>query len=421
MSIASPCNCAKDAVSASDKAILRELAKEIAGLAAKPEQKERIRRWKDHNSLKPGRPMMLIFPEGSWEEIAPSNSVLKCENPLLRGYELGFRRQLHEQRHFNSDNVLDGTLDVSKKISNTGWGFEAKWHHSEMAGGARSFNPVIIEPADLKKFKVPEVIYDEAASVREYELVRDLLGDILPVRLRGVRHVSFHLMSLYTSWRGLEETMMDMYAEPAMLHDAMAFLEKGHHEIIRQYESMRLLDLNNDNSYHSSGGNGWNDELPAPGFDPAHVRPKDLWASAEAQELALVSPEMHKEFSLDYESRLLEPFGLIGYGCCEDLTKKLDDVLAIPNIRRISISPFANVERSAEKIGNRAIVSWKPQPAHLVGNFDDKLIESYIRKAVGACAANNCVMEIILKDTHTCERHPERFDTWTQICRRVIG
>jgi hypothetical protein len=33
----------------------------------------------------------------------------------------------------------------------------------------------------------------------------------------------------------------------------------------------------------------------------------------------------------------------------------------------------------------------------------------------------NNVLEIILKDTHTCENHPERFDRWTQICREVIG
>ena len=31
------------------------------------------------------------------------------------------------------------------------------------------------------------------------------------------------------------------------------------------------------------------------------------------------------------------------------------------------------------------------------------------------------VLEIILKDTHTCQHHPERFDRWTQICRELIN
>jgi hypothetical protein len=28
-------------------------------------------------------------------------------------------------------------------------------------------------------------------------------------------------------------------------------------------------------------------------------------------------------------------------------------------------------------------------------------------------------MEMVLKDTHTCEHHPERFDRWVAIAREV--
>ena len=70
-----------------------------------------------------------------------------------------------------------------------------------------------------------------------------------------------------------------------------------------------------------------------------------------------------------YERELLAPFGLTGYGCCEDLTRKLDDVFTIPHLRRISISPFADVDRCAEKLKGAYIYSWKPNPAHLVGEF----------------------------------------------------
>jgi hypothetical protein len=144
-----------------------------------------------------------------------------------------------------------------------------------------------------------------------------------------------------------------------------------------------------------------------------------MWGSAEAQELAGVSPAMHEAFSLRYERELLAPFGLTGYGCCEDLTGKLDDVLTIPNIRRISISPFADVAACAEHLGDQAIFSWKPNPAHLVGTFDEDRIRSYIRHAVAVTQANGCVLEMVLKDTHTCEHHPERFDRWVAIAREV--
>jgi hypothetical protein len=163
---------------------------------------------------------------------------------------------------------------------------------------------------------------------------------------------------------------------------------------------------------------GYTDELPAAGFDPGRVRPRDLWASAEAQELAQVSPAMHAEFSTAYEKRLLAPFGLNGYGCCEDLTLKLGDVFMIPNIRRISISPFANVDKCAEKLGRRCIFSWKPNPAHLVGRFDPEALRAYIGHTLQV--ARGCVLEMILKDTHTCENRPERFTEWTRIARELV-
>jgi hypothetical protein len=249
--------------------------------------------------------------------------------------------------------------------------------------------------------------------------MEDLFGDILDVQLKGVSHISYHLMAQYTAWRGLEQVMMDMVLNPGWLHDAMAFLTEGHRKVLQQYVDQNLLSLNNDGTYHSSGGNGYTDELPAPGFDPDRVRPIDMWASAEAQELAGVSPDMHAEFSLQYERELLAPFGLNGYGCCEDLTRKLDDVFTIPNIRRISISPFADVDRCAEKLGGDHIYSWKPNPAHLVGEFNEERIRAYIRHAVEVTQAHSCVMEMILKDTHTCEHRPERFDRWLAIAREV--
>ncbi len=212
--------------------------------------------------------------------------------------------------------------------------------------------------------------------------------------------------------------MMDMCENPGWLHDAMAFLTEGHRRLVRQYEERNLLSLNNDNTYHSSGGNGWTDELPAPGFDPNHVRPCDMWASAESQELAQVGPRMHAEFALQYEKQLLEPFGFNGYWCCEVLTDKLDDLLTIPRIRRISVAPMSDVARTAEKLGRQAIFSWKPDPAMLIGEFDEERVRGYLRDAVRA--ARGCVLEIILKDTHTCENHPERFDRWSRIARRVV-
>jgi hypothetical protein len=329
------------------------------------------------------------------------------------------RSRIYYHEHFQDDTVIEKEWVINKVIRNSGWGLEPRRIPSPEKRGAWLFDPVIHEPADLKQLRFPDIEYDEAETQRKLIEAQDLFGDILDVKLKGVAHISYHLMAQYTALRGLEEVMMDMALNPAWVHEAMAFFTEGHQRILKQYIEQNLLSLNNDATYQNSGGNGYTDELPAPGFDPDRVRPCDMWGSAEAQEMAGVSPKMHAKFILQYEKQLLEPFGLTGYGCCEDLTRKLPDVFTIPNIRRISISPFADVDKCAPQLKGDYIFSWKPNPVHLVGAFDEARIRAYIHHAVEVTQEHGCVMEMVLKDTHTCEQHPERFDRWLAIARGV--
>lgn len=402
-----------------DVDVLRELAREVAEIAALPIQAERINLWKRHNALAPVRPMILVFPEGSWVELLPE-SALSCQDPVARRMELELRRRLFYHSNLRDDTVIEAVWDVSKAVRHTRWGLEERRFPSTAERGSWQFDPVILEPVDLKKLRLPEVIHDERATRDNLELAQEVFDGILEVRLRGVRYVHICPMEIYVKLRGLMQVMEDMYANPGMLHEAMSFFEQWYRELLRQYEEMNLLDLNNDGSYQSSGGVGYSDEIPRPGYDPGHVRPADIWASAQSQEMALVSPEQHWEFVMQYERRLLAPFALVGYGCCEDLTRKLDRVLSIPHMRRVSIAPSADVEACAERLRGDYVFSWKPQPAHLVGSFDSERVRRYIRGALEATRRFGCVVELVLKDTHTCENRPERFTRWTEIARELV-
>ena len=413
---------AKKEVTRQDRTRLRELTERVAEIAAGEETRERIRLWSKHNRLAGERPMILVFPEGGWREILPDlDTRLLCRDPDLRPLEESLLKQIYTREHFKSDNVVDAYIPVRKTIHHSGWGLQEEWEYSDMEAGARAFKPVLKDRSDLDRLHFPVVSHDEDASRAEFEFYQELLGDLLTVRLVGVQHVSFHLYNQFTAWHGLEQTFLDLIVEPAFVHDALSLLRDGHQRMIDQYIQQDLLDLNNDNTYQSTGGNGWTDELPPPDCDPRHVRPRDMWASAETQEFAPVSPAMHEEFALAYERPLLEPFGLAGYGCCDPLHDKLDMVLSIPNIRRISVSPSADVDKTAERLGNRAIFSWKPQPAHLVGDFDDGHIRGYLDHTIEVCRSCGCTLEIILKDTHGCDKHPERFDRWSAIASEAIN
>ncbi len=405
-------------VTQKDRIIIRKLANRIAEIAELPIMQERQLLWKQHNRLERVRPLILVFPEGGWCELLPPEN-LQCESETARQIESDLRQRIYVFEHFQSDNVVEKEWVVPKVIHDTGWGLIPKRHSSTEKRGSWGFDPVLHNYDDLQKLTFPIITYDPGETNRKWTEFNELFGDILDVKLKGVTYMAFHLMKQYSSLRGLNQTFIDMLDEPQLIHQAMKIFEEGNQRIIQAYIHQNLFSLNNDNTYQSSGGVGYTDELPKPSFQSNRVRPCDIWASAESQELTQVSPKMHVEFALDYEKRLLEPFGLTGYACCDDLTDKLEDVFTIPHIRRISICPWANVDICAEKLKGKYIFSWKPQPSHLIGDFDAEHVRKYIQHTLDV--TRNCVVEIILKDTHTCEHHPERFDQWTQIARDLVN
>jgi hypothetical protein len=398
-----------------DRVIIRELALKVAEIANLPIMKERKEIWKRHHALERVRPMLLVFPENSWHQLITS---LQCEDQFARGIEWNLRTKIYYFEYIHDDTIMENTYIVDKSIWNTGWGLESRFTPSTKASGAGKYHPVIESADDLKKMKFPEVVYDEKSSQQRFEQTQELLGNVLDVQLKGVRRISFHLMNLYARLRGLDQVMIDMHENPQMLHDAISFIETGHQRIIDQYVQLNLLSLNNDDTWIYPGGNGYNYEIPQSDYNPAHIQPKNMWASAEAQELTLVSPEMHWEFALQYEKRLLDRFGLTVYGCCEDLTRKLDYVFRISSLHQVNISPFADVEKCAENFPKNYIFSWKPHPSQLVGDFNTDKIKENIKHALDV--TKGLVFEIVLKDTHTCENHPERFTIWADMVRDLI-
>jgi hypothetical protein len=135
--------------------------------------------------------------------------------------------------------------------------------------------------------------------------------------------------------------------------------------IVRLLDELeRTVPLCLDNRPDPEGGcRTVTDELPASGFDGTHVRWRDKWRGSNAQGFSEVSPDMHWEFALQYQVRILDRFGLNAYGCCEPLDRKLEFVKRIPRLRRVSISPWADVRRSAEGLQGDYVFSWKPNPA----------------------------------------------------------
>lgn len=399
-----------------DEIILRELAEKVAEIAALPEQEQKRRMWYEHNALRPTKPMVLVFPEGAWVELLPDGQ-LQCEDPLLRSWERGLRMRLYTWEHFQDDQVVDNRLEVEHVHTTSGLGLKAERIYSDTERGAYTWDPPLKDPKDLDKLQPPRTEVDYEATERNRERAEELFAGLLKVCVAQRWYWSLTLTWDWAELRGLEQMMWDMVDDPEFAHRGIGKLLKLKLEWLDSLEQQGLLSLNNGNDYVGSGGLGFTDELPGPDFDGQRVRFRDMWGFGEAQEAVGLSPAMWDEFVLEYHLPFLERFGLNCFGCCEPLHDRLEILKnRVPRLRRISISPWCDREVAAESLQDKYIYSWKPNPAHLAAvRFDGEAVRRYIRETLQI--TRECVIEVVLKDTHTCNKQPERFDLWAQIAR----
>ncbi|NOY74421.1 MAG: hypothetical protein GXP32_01345 [Kiritimatiellaeota bacterium] len=403
-----------------DRNILRELAAKVALISSDSKHAENAERWTAHNDLKTTRPMVLVFPEGSWRELMP-DSTLTCENEFARNIERSFRQQIYYSEHLKDDNPIENIFNVSISVIATGHGLAEEQTLSQQSTGAKHYETVIHGMEDIERMKEPTVSVDWEESKRNLEFFSELLGDILDVRQIGHCPSRFAPIDEYAKLRGMETIFYDMIDCPELIHEFCRRVVDGRIHVAKKLEEQGVLTLNLRNNYSGSGGNCYTNDLPYEGFDGEHVRTKDFWGFATAQIFSEVSPEMHEEFALTHEKRLLDLFGLNSYGCCEPLHHKLDMVIKhIPRLRRVSISPWANIAKSAEILQDKYIYSWKPNPAILAGEkFNAKAIREETRDFCEK--TRGCVTEIIMKDTHTVKNEPGRIWEWVRIAKEVAA
>jgi hypothetical protein len=399
-----------------DRKILRELATKMAELAGRPIEQEKKELWYAHNDLEPVRPLVFCDPEGGWSEIIPEES-LNCEGELSRRWELFLRKEIFWGERMQDDKVIEPYFNIPYFAVESDLGL-----HETIVGGQNKGAYIWLAPMknfrDIDKLHTPQISIDHAKTRKLLEQAEETFKDLLKVRLKGIWWWSFGLTLMLSKLRGLEQIMLDMYDNPAGLHKVMALLRDATLSEVDFLEQKGLLNLNNDNTPVGSGGFGWTKQLPQNDFDSGHVRTKDMWGFAESQETSGISPRMFDEFVFQYQLPILARFGLNCYGCCEALNKRWEIIKKIPNLRRVSVSPWADVTDMAEKLQDKYIFSLKPHPGYLaVSPIDEGFIRKSLREALKITKANNCHVEIIMKDNHTLANHPENVIRWCQIAK----
>ncbi|MGI5816919.1 MAG: hypothetical protein ACOX9R_02360 [Armatimonadota bacterium] len=403
-----------------ERRVLRELARRVAEIAADPVQDERRAIWYAQNALTPIRPPVFVSPDGAWAELIPER-LLACRSDHARAIELALRKRIYAHEHFGDDQVVDAQWRVPFAVTRTAWGIGPVMRETEEDRGAHAWDAPVRSRGDIERIQTPTASHDVEESRRRLAWHEELFDGILDVHLHGLWWWSLGLIDEWTHLRGIEQTYLDMSDDPELVHAGMHRLMEGRLAWVQQLENLGVLSLNNDNDYVGSGCFGYTDELPQDDFDD-HVRPADMWGFCEAQPMSAVSPAMQDEFVLPYQIPILDRFGLNCYGCCEPLDRMLGSLLArVPRLRRVSISPWADVRRSAEQLGGDVIFSWKPNPAPLAApNFDENALKSEIRQTLNIASEHGCAVEIVMRTTHTCNNHPERFDRYARMAMEEV-
>jgi hypothetical protein len=201
----------------------------------------------------------------------------------------------------------------------------------------------------------------------------------------------------------------------------MGFMRDDQLALIDWLEKENLLNLNNENDYIGSGSTGYTRQLPkADGKQGGAVRAKDLWVLSESQETVGVGPDLFEEFIFQYQLPVIERFGLCYYGCCEPVHTRWHVLKKIPNLQRVSVSPWCDEVFMAEALGRKVVYSRKPNPTQIsCEKFDEELIRQDLRRTL--FAAKECSLELVMKDVHTLCGRPERLGRWVELAREACA
>ena len=400
--------------------LLRELAKQYKELAVLPEQKEHRDRARNINSLVPERPVVWI-DEIPWHEMDIDGQLqLRCQDAFARDMEKFFRQTLYRWQHIRADMVIEDFYSINKAFSSTGLGVEvadetiAVDDHNNIV--SHHYIDLLDTEEKLAQFHNPIITPHPAQDSESVALAEEILNGILPVKLRGSL-VYFAPWDQICFYRGVEPILIDMMDRPEFLHKIIDKFVSMEQFRLNQMEEYGLLDYDTQDLHCTPP---YVNDLPGADYDGGKVLMKHTWFRTMAQMFSGISPAMHEEFDLAHTRVLAEQFGLTYYGCCEPLHDRIDMLRKIPNMRKIGVSPWADVRKSAEAIGGDYVYAHKPNPAFVSGDWNSAAVEKEITDVILACKEHGCAYEFVLKDISTVSYKPQNLIEWNRLVQQII-
>lgn len=402
-----------------ERDILRELARRQLEAANSEKNLRRVAEWKKHNALTGERPMIHIEIDTFEQEvIAPR---LRCETNLGRRLERDLRHSFLNLTEFDDDRVVPDYFSVSVGTWFHPFGHVVTQHNAVDADGGKSlghqFDYWISDlEEDWGKLQKSDFGADLSGTEAYRAAAEAAFGDLLPVRLDGAclyavpTQQVVHLM-------GMEQMCYALYDCPELFLKMMDRLAEDYLSFFRYLEGEGLLYPTTGFQNVAQGSMAFTGELR----QERPLRTTDLWGFLDSQETVSISPEMFREFVFPCYRKIADCFGLLSYGCCEPVHPVWDMVKTLPNLRKVSVSPWCDQRFMAEVLrGSRTIFHRKPSPNYLGmgAALDEEAFRAHISETIQL--ARGCELEITQRDVYTVGGDVGKVKRYVEIIREEI-
>ena len=409
---------------------LRELAKQVREIADLPIQQTNKKLWQGVNDLNSIRPVTYVRDYPLYLIKHGDELTTTIEDPELKKLEMDLLIRIYEWKHLRCDRVIEPTIKCHVVIHDEGFGIEATTSvgaSTFVDGGeynkAKHFEPQIKNEDDLALIKTPVVTYDEAATMKKLNEMKEIFDGILEVKLFGKAYFHCVLWDDLLTWMGLSEGLYNLALEPEFMHKAADIYINSCISRAKQYESLGILSSNNGAENIGHNGLGFTTKLPQPPASGIGAKLSDIWGQSTDQILTSVSPAMSEEFAFDHEKVWADMFGLHSYGCCERLDHKINELKAgFSNLRKISVSPFTKLESAMEKIGSDYVVSFKPNSNYLVGaTWEKEILRKELINICDLARKYKSHVEIDMKTIISLNGEPQRLWEWCDMAYDIVS
>ena len=363
--------------------LLVDLSHELLALWHSPEQERRRRLWADHfNGRTRAIPTTCAMFQGwqdlVWEQILPEETFHHKEG-MARVVEMHLRHRLWRAKHLADDTPQSPTLHFSAlpaMAADEPWGVPLEMASTGMAGGAYKPKPPLQQPEDIRRLRAPEFRFDADAVARQEGEVRDVVGDLLPMRFRAdaLHNGPFEWA---VRLRGMDNLLLDCYDRPEWLKELMGFLSDG---IVRYHQARAdagMVDPEGEGMLHSPWDEGYDPDdaerdatftggAPCPEKVASLSASRLLWGYLHAQSAASYGPAMYAEFVQPFNVPIAELFPKVYYHGCEDLTQKVAIIRDLPNLREFHVSPWSQVGPIAAALPEHVVLEVHSHPTNVL-------------------------------------------------------